>query len=132
MIDKDLAEKGGVEANNCIPLLCQFHLQQSLEPQINRIMTEEEKKRFWELFYTCQRCKSVETLEIAIDKLEDYCLEGSEEMRQWWHTYLEPNWMTGDWPEMWSDLYRNRRDGLWNTNNLSENMIRRLSHMFLG
>ena len=132
MIDKDKAEKAAVKMNNLQPILCDFHLHQALDPRVSKVFSETAEKEFWRLFLQCQRCKTSTDLNASIEEFRFWAENHEEEnIVTWWQEYFEPNWIAEDWPELWSDIHRSSRAGLFNTNNITENMIRRLSQMFL-
>lgn len=66
----------------------------------------------------------------AIKALKDFCYS-SESGKHWWLNYFQEYWVDDDWPLLWSDVRRHehgatQRLALWHTNNITENMIRRL------
>lgn len=109
--------------------------------------------KWYELIHCCY-CYNFCYLE-AIDDMELLCKDHGDDSTTWWKKYFVPNWVNNEWPLLWSDIERHKagniytiylntqsnsfflqgayqRVGLWHTNNLSENMIRRLGKMFLG
>ena len=107
MIDKDKAEKAAVQNNDLQPVLCDFHLHQTLDPRVSRVFSEEAEKEFWRLFLQCQRCKRHTDLNEVIEMMRDWCeSHEEEEIQTWWRDYFEPNWIAEDWPDLWSDIYR--------------------------
>jgi len=54
--------------------------------------------------------------------------------------YFEKNWLCKDWCDAWTDISRKKwqadglkkREGLWNTNNITESLIKQIGNMFAG
>lgn len=87
MIDKDKAERAAVQNNDLRPILCDFHLHQTLDPRVNTVFSEEVEKEFWRLFLQCQRCKTWPDLSAAIEVLSNWFKNSEEEV-------LKPGGMT--------------------------------------
>jgi len=73
MTDKDTTEIKALNDLDMDTILCQFHLEQTLNLQVKGVMPLQVNiSHFWELFYTCQHCNTEETLEKALKKLESF------------------------------------------------------------
>lgn len=70
-----------------------------------------------------QRSKTEGDLERNIENLRAHCDEQNLEK---FRTWFEKVYLCDDWLQTWIDLYRPSREGLFNTNNFTEALLKQL------
>ena len=128
MIDKDKAERKAIIDFGCKFILCQFHINEALAKEIGIRLQSQPNKDVLKTeiitsFHKLQRNTSEDVLSIRIHQFKeefDKTIPNYESILK----YLDDNWFCSDWMVAWSDILRNGRESLMNTNNPSETWFR--------
>ena len=130
MIDHCEASRKAISALGLRYLLCDWHAYQNIGKRIKRTFRrepEDVQKEVYMLTKLIQRARDEEKAEEIIGSLKDISSVADK-----YTSYLEANYIAGDWAPAFCDRLRtDSREGLFNTNNASETFFRTLLRKYV-
>jgi hypothetical protein len=124
MLDKDWTEIKATSEVGMIPILCRFHIHQTLQKKF-----EKDYDIVLKHFDSVQNAREKEVatkVTEALEEIKKKCFRRSKEK------YFRKNWFCDDILPMILNIGRMHNYGGWNTNNYAEVIFKNLVYFFLN
>ena len=128
MIDHSEPELAACMEHGLQPLMCDFHATKAISRNLPPLDSAVEQL-IWAGIKNVQRSVHASQASKHIKEFNSLCLR--MQVPETFITYMEKNWWTPRWLNTYIDQYRKTRNGLENTNNFTEAILKSIGKTYL-